>query len=75
MNQLKTITAGTGVVIGFILTIIAIIIIGSIIGGLIGAGIATGYNIIFGTTFSVWKFALIGSIITIASGGANTTND
>jgi len=75
MSTIKTLGAGLSVAVLLIVFILAVVALGSIIGGLVGAGIAAGYNVLFGTTFSVWKFALIGSIVGVVGGGASASSD
>lgn len=48
------------------LSVIALLItLGSIIGGIVGITIATGYNMIFGASLEIIRFAAIGSVITV----------
>jgi len=74
MSILKTLGTGIAGIALIIVVILAVIAIGSIVGGLVGALIATGYNMLFGTSFAVWEAALIGSIVGVV-GGASATTD
>lgn len=74
MSALEALGKGTVGVIGIALLIILVVALGAIVGGLVGAGIAAGYNIIFGTGFAVWDAALLGSIVGVA-GGASASSE
>lgn len=70
MSALKTI----GTTIITLLVAVAIILLAvtlaSIIGGLVGALIATGYNIVFSTSFDPLTAALAGSIVAVLGGSS-----
>lgn len=75
MSVLKGIGVGAAGIVGVVLLVLLVVALGSIVGGLVGAGIAAGYNIIFGTSFSVWQAALWGSIVGVAGGGASASSE
>jgi hypothetical protein len=71
MSILKTVASTVGGVALLFLLIVAVVAIGSIIGGILGAAIALGYNVAFGASVEVLKFALIGSIVAVIGGSAS----
>lgn len=68
MSRLKLLGTVVGGGIAAILLVAVVIGLGAIVGGVAGATVTLGYNVVLGTSFSVAKYALIGSIVGVASG-------
>lgn len=73
MSTLNTIGNIAGIIITALIVLTIIISLTTLFGGLVGATITIAYNILFGTSFDVLSFALIGSIIMTLAGVSATT--
>jgi len=68
MSTLNTIGNIVGITITALIVLTVLISLTTLLGGLVGAIITIAYNILFGASFDVLSFALIGSIIMTLAG-------
>lgn len=68
MSTLNTIGTTVRIIVTALIALTILISLTTLLGGLVGAIITIAYNILFGASFDVLSFALIGSIIMTLAG-------